>query len=488
MAHNLWQQFILHPVGQGLFYSGEVYVDALYKTEAHFHFVMDCGSLNRNNIKDEVTLYRETPPGKKNIIDLLIISHFDADHVNYIGSLLKDKKVKTIVAPFLNFTERLFLLLQAIEQKLVNPNDPDDSFTISLILDPAGTLSPYLDNNDGQFILIDSDPENPPFLPPGEGDLSREQDEPTEGNDNLAFSIEPLFPLMALQDDAFKSTDFSKTKVAKDSSKGYLLKWQRQVMEFLFYRKSIGDDDNEFFKIVYELFIKKFEDQFTIPSAPTMDEIIKAVRNIASATIIKKFFAKALKEVKGIDLPEDDIINMNTTALCLLHYNLPSFVYHIKKEQKDTGVLSFTDTIQQFDGCSKTRIKRAYNKNNIDKVDYYNRPHTYSIPNALLTSDSFLLAKADVEAFYKRYQNYWDKYWLFQIPHHGSRHNADKDLLSRLSSSQVLFLNYGIKKEWGGIWRHPSPILINDLEATGHTGVIHSINETNGILFNFVLY
>ena len=125
------QNFSVHPVGQGLFYSGTVSLDQM-----KFRFVFDCGSLTRGAGQKCVDRYIKSLH-YNDPIDLLVISHFDADHVNQIGRLLQGiREVKNLVMPFLGFNERLVLALRAVF-KCFQDNDPiPDGDVISLIVDP----------------------------------------------------------------------------------------------------------------------------------------------------------------------------------------------------------------------------------------------------------------------------------------------------------------------------------------------------------------
>ena len=84
--------FKLWPVGQGLFYSGTI----KYENNQNFNFVYDCGSSSMN-IDEIVDHYVETSLIDKTL-DMLVISHFDEDHISGIPKLLTEvKKIKKIL-------------------------------------------------------------------------------------------------------------------------------------------------------------------------------------------------------------------------------------------------------------------------------------------------------------------------------------------------------------------------------------------------------
>ncbi|MRG48406.1 hypothetical protein GFS24_25045 [Chitinophaga sp. SYP-B3965] len=476
---NLNQEFYLHPVGQGLFYSGNVDIEPI--SYQKFFFVFDCGSLNKANIKEEIEQYKRVNFPDGGTIDLLIISHFDADHVNHLSVLLEGMKVKKIVAPFINFEERLFLVLRLIGQKQINTNNADDLTVIDNIIDPVGNLGEYLDDG-GEFILINSDPENPPFPPPSNTDNN--PDRLRNEGDGINFGFERGTALMTQERlTELKTKPGMHPKEVKDSQKGLVSVRDVAVMEFLFYRKDIGKDNAAFFKKVYELLIKKYALEFKDPASPGMDELVKVIKSMASATIVKELFKDALKEVKGISIAAGELMNMNTTALSLMHYNLYENFRMLTGNGECTDRRFYALEVKKMDGTLSTQVFTKLLEVYYYRYDRYLEQRI--IPNTLFTSDSFLLAAADVNAFYEKYKHYWDAFWLFQIPHHGSNHNSNLHLLTRLHFYTRSFINYGVNKSWGGKWRHPSPPLIADLTAAGLSAGLMPVNEYNGYKFAY---
>lgn len=95
-------QRIFHPVGQGAFFS-ERFSDAT----TSFNVVYDCGSTSLN------AKYRKTKINssfrKNETIDILFISHFHADHINGIEFLMKNRKIKNVVIPYLDDDDKALL-------------------------------------------------------------------------------------------------------------------------------------------------------------------------------------------------------------------------------------------------------------------------------------------------------------------------------------------------------------------------------------------
>lgn len=75
---------IFHPVGQGAFFTEQFYDSDTEKVL--YNVVYDCGSLSKG-IKDQIEREIRNSFDDKKEIDILFLSHFDDDHVNYVKYL-----------------------------------------------------------------------------------------------------------------------------------------------------------------------------------------------------------------------------------------------------------------------------------------------------------------------------------------------------------------------------------------------------------------
>jgi hypothetical protein len=480
------QKFKVHPVGQGLFYSGQILLELPNNTAQEYKFVFDCGSMNKTNCLDEIEEYHNVVFPENETLDLLVISHFDKDHVNHIFKLLENRKVKKIITPFLNFNERFLLVLRWIEQSGSIGTEPLSFFTLNLLLDPVNTLSPYLDDEEGEIVFINSGPDKPFFTE--ENSNENFSEELKEGKLTLDFGKD-LSTLESEDIDELKAKNIEKVKKTTDANRPTLKIGIIPIMEFLFYRKQISNDETKFYDEVYKLFIEKFVTRFEDSENPTIDEITDVIKTIRTATEIIKIFKKAKEDLNFIAFKNTKIQDLNTTALCLLHRNKQIFYAYLNRvSNENISIENNIIKLQKFEGLNAfTKIEYPISHNH----RYGRFPHSYyrlnEFPNVLLTSDSFLLNEDDVNALYNRYKNYWLNFWLFQIPHHGSSNNANVHLLSKIPYNTTTFINYGVVKTWGGKWRHPSPQLISDLTATGHSFNLIPINEFAGLEFKLVI-
>lgn len=93
--------FDLHPVGQGLFYSGRV---------GSFSFVYDCGSDSPRDFWHPVVERHKAGTPR---LDMLIVSHFDSDHINGIVNLLRSRHPSRVLIPYVAKEEMLLCLINA---------------------------------------------------------------------------------------------------------------------------------------------------------------------------------------------------------------------------------------------------------------------------------------------------------------------------------------------------------------------------------------
>ena len=100
----MMSKFKLCNAGQGLFYIGEIDRSKGEK----FKFIYDCGG---NNISGAISQHIT----KGEVIDMLVISHFDDDHINGLPDLFnKVSKIKRIFIPYYRGIENYLLLMSYI--------------------------------------------------------------------------------------------------------------------------------------------------------------------------------------------------------------------------------------------------------------------------------------------------------------------------------------------------------------------------------------
>ncbi len=459
MTNFLQQEFKIHPVGQGLFYSGKITHDNKVK----FRMVFDCGSINKKDCNQEVYIYRDSDFLDEKIIDLLIISHFDGDHINMIENLLHENiKIKKLVMPFLTFEERLFLVLRYFSDE--SPKVEDDFF-IRFALDPLNTISDNLDD-DSQVFVIESGPNEPI------NDDGFIQSENNDSKNRFKFGFKDAEKISPNRDVFTSNTEMGIFKT-NDSKKGILFNGMLKLMEFIFYRKKVHDDEKFWYDKITDIFYEDFKIDRNLPDQELLNVTLNEIKKIKSSSKIKEIFTKAKKAVGNI---KGDLKNLNTTALCMLHKNLPDIFELGHNAGRNFYHNIIVNSIHKFES---SRIENTVLKYS----DYYWNFHEYDrssiFPNVLLTSDIFLLKKNDVDQCMRHYKNYWNNFWLFQIPHHGSEKSSDDLLYSNLVHTNHCFINYGI----GNRDKHPNTKVIQDLVKTGNSSKIIPVNQIVGLCF-----
>src|SRR5947208_13493 len=117
---NLLSYFNFHPVGQGCFYTGIIKFQ-----NKEFSFIYDCGTLSKRQF---LTNASETFIRPRNVIDMVIISHFDEDHVNGVFEILKKVRCKRLILPYYEPFERLIVYSS-------QDNDPGGDY-LNFLIDP----------------------------------------------------------------------------------------------------------------------------------------------------------------------------------------------------------------------------------------------------------------------------------------------------------------------------------------------------------------
>lgn len=170
-------RFSFEPVGQGLFYTGQI---------GKLNLIYDCGSMRgAGAITPVIDRYVNGLSRKQ--IDMLFISHLDKDHVCGIDHLIgmKKTKVRSVYLPYMLPSERLLLACRAI--------GTTDEFYFELIADP---VSYFIERGADRVVLINGT----------SPDDMNDSPNPFEGNpgDNISFDDEnmPEQETINLQEDS----------------------------------------------------------------------------------------------------------------------------------------------------------------------------------------------------------------------------------------------------------------------------------------------
>lgn len=131
MKWDLRVHYGFHGVGQGLFSSGSLVM--LNGTAiSEFNWVYDCGTSSSQHYLDnalgDLKRHIRPPAGQRPYLDLVTISHFDADHINGLVKLLDRFDVGDLLLPYMPLWQRLVIAFNAhrghrsrLTSFLVNP-------------------------------------------------------------------------------------------------------------------------------------------------------------------------------------------------------------------------------------------------------------------------------------------------------------------------------------------------------------------------------
>ncbi|KPN63045.1 hypothetical protein SAMN04488527_11049 [Aliiroseovarius crassostreae] len=178
LGHHRYQL----PVGQGGFHVGTlrnlgvdetVWRSSLVEDAiplADFMYVYDCGSIPIEGVVKAVRSIVSRRVSRR--LDMLLVSHFDRDHICGIPHLLHQKKglqVDTIVIPYLDDIERII----AFGRSSATSAEPRaERFHEDIVVDPIGTMTQF---GPRQIVMVASDEEDdtdsgffefPPTEPP----------------------------------------------------------------------------------------------------------------------------------------------------------------------------------------------------------------------------------------------------------------------------------------------------------------------------------
>ena len=357
-------KFTFHSVGQGLFYSGNIF-NIENGDRNVFTFVYDCGMQTSarytRSLRREVSLFRDElasiqPKLHKKRIDLVVISHLDEDHYVGLEQLLRDDvDVDSIIVPYYKYYTRFVVETLLINKKgrvgrvfiLVDPRDRDDYY-----------------EEQQRFGDIDGgDNKTSKDVPEGRLELIYHNESENYRNENYS-RVQPVFSARA------------KFSLGNPSGKDL-----DKIWEFVTYNKRV---DEAWLSAYIEELDKYFDKH------GSLDKIIRSSRSLKE---FRKHEYKIGKEIKKS--VNDSVRNDNSVVL----YHSPLY--------KGTLFSCYNDYRQAcclFCGCWRPC-----------SLDHYgNRTAT------LLTGDLQKLNATDIrEMSHVIDDSRVDNISIFQVPHHG---------------------------------------------------------------------
>ena len=200
------------PVGQGGFHVGGLRFLTAHPwqclpghraarfTDAEIIYVYDCGSEPKKHVYREIDNLLDSRPDRQ--LDILVLSHFDRDHICGTPRLLRASdgfSVDTIILPFVDMDERIVALARAAAST-EKFGGQIDTFFVDMIFEPTATLAAFRPR---RIIFVrgngDEGERGPATAPDPDGDFdlkaARDRDGPIRVDLKPAYPDDPQRPL-----------------------------------------------------------------------------------------------------------------------------------------------------------------------------------------------------------------------------------------------------------------------------------------------------
>ncbi len=409
-------EFFFNNVGQGLFYSGQI------SNEEQSYVVYDCGRGHRPTKLLKSTLCAAFPH-KGTRLNMLVISHFDSDHVDGLSDLMERiSRIDLVVMPYMTVEERV--LLACMDE---NQNRP---IVYRQFLSNPMQFFDQRDVEVGRYVFLthmeDDGGENADFPP-------RIPDSQTE---EWFFKYEDKEAKKEFMN-AYSLTNENKFHVCFDQWKHYEL----GAWIFEFYVRKVDESR-----------LKEFSDA------------INAVLEKRKLDDVKDIFSspRAIAEIRSA---YDECIDSvrNNTSVVMLHYpyyqNTRAYILHAQIFNKKIGM----DYGWPF---------------------YIRGPFSYSLQRqtsvaTLLLGDIDL--HSDWDGIQQRFRERLKYICCALVPHHGAITSWDERVLDAIDDEDVLWVvSHGIDSQYG----HPNNEVIASF--TKKCRCLLSSNEDQKVIISIV--
>jgi hypothetical protein len=350
--------------------------------------VYDCGSRKGSGIlREEIADFREyIRQHCSDKIDLLVLSHLDADHVNQVRLLLSGTVTcKIAVIPYLSALERIYIYGKT------DYNDSTDSQDLSAFLgDPATYL---LDLGVEKVIILDGD---------------------NEGSADNNVKVPPPKPEGQRED-------------SKLDMNVQLKKIENLSSEQSTYLDSLGDNKKsvEFRKSGDSIYVDYFW-EFFLHNKPSVPANLDKFKNF-------------VERLYSIEITEAHLTHGQVTAIFGNRELLKILKAQFKQifgDCNSTGIVLLHGPINHSDAYGAFRTDWEH--------PYHWGYHPITGVFTLLNGDIYLQ-----DILYPSYiQNNLKDIRVFQVPHHGADPNWQENIVADLDNVQMV-INYGKGNQYG---------------------------------------
>jgi len=393
------------PVGQGGFHSAQITL-----RDRTFRYVYDCGSNQAHALRRELNRFaEEVGPG---IVDLLVLSHLDRDHVNGVDKLLSVHDVATVLLPYLTPWERILLVARACDDGELTPTSQ------SMLFDPVAWFKER-----GVKRVVIALPSNP------------------DGGDNS-----PPPPPLINPD----WTDNVETRALTDWDGEFQIEGPRVPNETE--REEYGDmlspgadvlPQNAAAVLRAGVFLAWQLVPFVYPEDTRLAASMAAARAALGLKKAKQNEPTLMKKVKGA------LTNKAKRASLARAYRA------LHTDRNLTSMSLYSGPASSF-----TKITRVsnYSPHYLWHLHY---PDTSAV-GWLGTGDQVLKRAERIAAFEHFHANLLPACSTFMLPHHGSAHNFSYHLCAGLPSPVCWVIPYGPNS-----YGHPDRTLVSGLQTRG---------------------
>lgn len=441
-------------VGQGLFYTGKI---------GEFTFVYDCGSTStrdlcylKNSIEDFQNEVNVTKLG------LLVISHFDSDHINGLQHLSeKFKEIDTVVIPYIEPSARLLIYL----------NNPKQSLQYyQFLIDPITYLISHFTIRQVIILRGNRDDENSNFI------RDDNPDDPTPSRELNRPPIK-LVNQFGRKDYRIEAEVVAKEKLNIEAINSQIYFHRHEgflhleaMWKFSFFNYDREDSLLTLFKNI--LAVKNID-------CSTKESLNSVVSDPLMLTELVECYRSFIKIAKT--MANQNITGMNNTSLVLFHgpigekISRTSFFHEEKRKLFHVitrkSVQSTIDDVHS-NGLTKQKVSKLKNKLRTMRLTIqYKSKRNFGFLNHRLqewfwnSNKTILFGDINVTSDLKQIRDHFGE-GLSQIctvlvPHHGSKGYWDQDFIMHFYKYPCLWVaNYGATNSYG----HPDLELIHQLK------------------------
>lgn len=390
--------------------------------------IYDCGAgLSKapaGPLKKSIDLYVKSL-NDKDMVDLLAISHYDADHINglsYLAEALKKKdvKVKEIWAPFLTSSQKLQVILGSRDGGGNSPTSSGgtDPIVANIAWDPVTYLSEYFPS--AEVRLIEPGAEPPPS--PSEAGRDLPQKQPGE---------------VVLEHEEPKGRIVLAGKGGGGQSSSLEVLW-----EIVSYVNFAADHAKN---IVKSLILKKF-------NILTLDDL--DLTQIHALVQDKAFKAKFNTEVKAA------LSSAGVSHSSKGRYRTPANISSLCLYSS----LADPYTWNRFRQAGGTQVANAGAQGSAGLA-----PWSVPIPPAWLgTGDAPLAMQQSVDALVSHLGRVrMDRVGIISVPHHGSKYDSGPALWSAIPNVKIAVFETSYNGQVSRGSRHPHATVVAEIRGVG---------------------